>query len=72
MYLIEKRSNAITLFTFTFILIGFSLIPLFKTQFIPPLHEGHFIMHMTSLPGTSEREMLRVGDEISLKILIIK
>ena len=68
LYLIEKRSNAITLFTFTFILIGFSLIPLFKTQFIPPLHEGHFIMHMTSLPGTSEREMLRVGDEISLKI----
>ena len=68
LYLIEKRSTAITLFTFTFILIGFSLIPLFKTQFIPPLHEGHFIMHMTSLPGTSEREMLRVGDEISLKI----
>lgn len=68
LYLIEKKSTAITLFTFTFILIGFSLIPLFKTQFIPPLHEGHFIMHMTSLPGTSEREMLRVGDEISLKI----
>jgi CzcA family heavy metal efflux pump len=68
LYLIEKRSTAITLFTFTFILIGFSLIPLFKTQFIPPLHEGHFIMHMTSLPGTSEKESLRIGNEISRKI----
>jgi CzcA family heavy metal efflux pump len=68
LYLIEKRSTTITLFTFTFILIGFSLIPLFKTQFIPPLHEGHFIMHMTSLPGTSEKESLRIGNEISKKI----
>ncbi|NCW36012.1 MAG: efflux RND transporter permease subunit, partial [Methylophilaceae bacterium] len=68
LYLIEKRSTVITLFTFTFILIGFSLIPLFKTQFIPPLHEGHFIMHMTSLPGTSEKESLRIGNEISKKI----
>ena len=68
LYLIEKKSIAITLFTFTFILIGFSLIPLFKTQFIPPLHEGHFIMHMTSLPGTSEKESLRIGNEISKKI----
>jgi CzcA family heavy metal efflux pump len=68
LYLIEKRSTVITLFTFTFILIGFSLIPLFKTQFIPPLREGHFIMHMTSLPGTSEKESLRIGNEISKKI----
>jgi CzcA family heavy metal efflux pump len=68
LHIIEKKSTVIMLFTFTFILIGFSLIPLFKTQFIPPLHEGHFIMHMTSLPGTSEREMLRIGNEISLKI----
>ena len=68
LYLIEKKSTAITLFTFTFILIGFSLVPLFKTQFIPPLHEGHFIMHMTTLPGTSEKESLRIGNEISKKI----
>jgi Cu/Ag efflux pump CusA len=68
LHLIEKSSASITLFTFTFILIGLSLIPLFKTQFIPPLHEGHFIMHMTSLPGTSEKESLRIGNEISKKI----
>jgi Cu/Ag efflux pump CusA len=68
LYLIEKKSTAIMLFTFTFILIGFSLVPLFKTQFIPPLHEGHFIMHMTALPGTSEKESLRIGNEISKKI----
>lgn len=68
LHLIEKKSTAITFITFTFILIGFSLVPLFKTQFIPPLHEGHFIMHMTTLPGTSEKESLRIGNEISKKI----
>jgi Cu/Ag efflux pump CusA len=68
LHLIEKKSTAIMFITFTFILIGFSLVPLFKTQFIPPLHEGHFIMHMTTLPGTSEKESLRIGNEISKKI----
>lgn len=58
----------IMILSFSIIVLGLTLIPLFKTQFIPPLHEGHFIMHMTSLPGTSEKESLRIGNEVSKKI----
>ena len=71
LYKIEKRSTMIMILSFSVIVLGITLIPLFKTQFIPPLHEGHFIMHMTSLPGTSEKESLRIGNEVSKKIRVI-
>ena len=71
LYKIEKRSTMIMILSFSIIVLGLTLIPLFKTQFIPPLHEGHFIMHMTSLPGTSEKESLRIGNEVSKKIRAI-
>lgn len=50
----------------TFILIGMGLgvLPLFKNQFIPSLHEGHYIMHMTAVPGTSEQESMRLGKKV--------
>ena len=65
---IEKKSKVIILTTFLFISLGLALLPFFKTQFIPPLHEGHFIMHMTALPGTSEKESIRIGNLVSAKI----
>ncbi len=71
LYKIEKQSTTIIILSFSLIVLGLTLIPLFKTQFIPALHEGHFIMHMTSLPGTSEKESLRIGNEVSKKIRVI-
>ena len=66
---IEKDSRSI-IFTSLFIIsIGLAFLPFFKTQFIPPLHEGHFIMHMTAFPGTSESESIRIGNKVSKKIL---
>ncbi|MEK9714922.1 MAG: efflux RND transporter permease subunit, partial [Methylophilaceae bacterium] len=50
---------------------GLSFIPLFKTHFIPPLNEGHYIMHMTAYPGTSEDESLRIGNLVSKQLLEI-
>ncbi|MBT3512537.1 MAG: efflux RND transporter permease subunit, partial [Nitrosomonadales bacterium] len=45
---IEGKSSSILLISFLLIAIGLSFLPFFKTQFIPPLHEGHYIMHMTA------------------------
>ncbi|MFV1921398.1 MAG: efflux RND transporter permease subunit [Methylotenera sp.] len=47
------------------IALGLGILLLFKSQFIPALHEGHFIMHMTAVPGTSEEESLRLGKQVS-------
>jgi CzcA family heavy metal efflux pump len=38
-----------------------SVLPRFGAQFLPPLREGHYIVHTTGLPGTSLAESIRVG-----------
>ena len=65
---IEKRYLLVLGVSFTLMGIGLALLPLFKTQFIPPLHEGHYIMHMTAISGTSEQESLRIGNQVSARI----
>lgn len=61
---IENHYKAIIGIAFVLIGLGLGILPLFKSQFIPSLHEGHYIMHMTAVPGTSEHESLRIGKKI--------
>ena len=65
---IETHYKVIIATSFMFIAIGLGTLPLFKNQFIPALHEGHYIMHMTAVPGTSEQESLRIGKRVSAVI----
>lgn len=65
---IENHYKFIIAISFMFIAIGLGTLPLFKSQFIPALHEGHYIMHMTAVPGTSEQESLRIGKKVSAVI----
>ncbi|MCB5187304.1 efflux RND transporter permease subunit [Methylobacillus caricis] len=62
---IESHFRIILGITMLMIALGLTTIPLFKTQFIPSLYEGHYIMHMTAVPGTSEQESLRIGKKVS-------
>jgi len=62
---IETHYKHILAASFMLIAIGLGTLPLFKNQFIPALHEGHYIMHMTAVPGTSEQESLRIGKRVS-------
>ena len=64
----NKSTPDILTYVTLVIAIGLSFLPFLKTQFIPPLHEGHFIMHMTSFPGTSEKESIRVGNLVTKKL----
>ena len=65
LYTIEKHYKMIVAISFLLITLGLGILPLFKSQFIPALHEGHFIMHMTAVPGTSEKESLRLGIQVA-------
>ena len=69
---VEKQYKLILAASFIIIALGLGLLPLFKSQFIPALHEGHFIMHMTAVPGTSEIESLRIGKQVAKVIGEIK
>ena len=72
LYAIEKHYKWTIGLSLILISLGLGILPLFKSQFIPPLHEGHFIMHMTALPGTSELESLRLGKQVAKIIGNIK
>ncbi len=65
LHAIEKYYKAVLAISFILIALGLGILPLFKNQFIPALHEGHFIMHMTAVPGTSEQESLRLGKTVA-------
>ncbi|OAM52893.1 acriflavin resistance protein [Methylovorus sp. MM2] len=65
LYRIEKQYKVIIAVTVMFIAIGLGILPLFQSQFIPNLYEGHYIMHMTAVPGTSEKESLRIGKKVA-------
>ncbi|ADQ84705.1 efflux RND transporter permease subunit [Methylovorus sp. MP688] len=72
LYRIEAHFKLVLLITLSAIALGLGILPLFKSQFIPNLHEGHYIMHMTAVPGTSEQESLRIGKKVAETISSIK
>jgi len=44
--------------------------PLFlRGSFLPDLQEGHFIIHMSAVPGTSLQESMRLGRQVTLELL---
>ncbi|MEM9383994.1 MAG: efflux RND transporter permease subunit [Pseudomonadota bacterium] len=48
---------------FTAVLLAWALLtlPRLGATFLPPLREGHYIVHTASMPGTSLDESLRIG-----------
>lgn len=44
-------------------------VPFFEGKFIPELREGHFIVHMATIPGTSLDESLRIGNQVTQALL---
>lgn len=72
LYRIESQYKMVIGVATVLIALGLGILPLFKSQFIPSLHEGHYIMHMTAVPGTSEQESLRIGKKVTEVIMDIE
>ena len=62
---VERRPRAILAVTGTFTLAGLAVLPFLGGSFLPELKEGHFIVHMAAVPGTSIDESLRMGNQVS-------
>ena len=45
-----------------------ALLPTLNSHFLPPLREGHYILHTTGLPGASLTESIRLGTRLSGEI----
>ena len=45
-------------------------IPWLGTEFLPQFLEGHYVIWMRALPGTSTEESLRIGREVTRELLV--
>lgn len=62
---ISKRPRTIIALAAAFTIAGCATLPLFGASFIPELKEGHFIVHMAAVPGTSLQRSLRIGARVA-------
>jgi len=63
--LISRSPYLVITSTLLFCLAGLSVLPGVGGQFIPNLREGHYIVHTSSISGTSLQESIRVGNQVS-------
>jgi CzcA family heavy metal efflux pump len=68
---VEKAPRIVIGVVALFTVAGAALVPLFRSNFLPELREGHFILHMSTVPGTSLEESLRVGAQVSDELMKI-
>jgi CzcA family heavy metal efflux pump len=52
-------------------LLALGLLPFFGGEFLPDFREGHFVLQVSAVPGTSLDEMARLGGTISRELLAL-
>ena len=65
---LERHPGAVLGALMLVLAVGIGLLPLFSAEFLPALKEGHYIVHMTAAPGTSQAESLRIGQQVARAI----
>ena len=68
---VEARSAAVMTTVALGMALAIGMLPLFRGEFTPPLKEGHYIVHMAAVPGTSLNESLRLGERVTQELLAI-
>ena len=62
---VESHHRLVLAATALLTLGGLALVPLLRTEFLPEFREGHFVVHVSAIPGTSIDESLRIGREVT-------
>jgi len=68
---VEKRPRLALAGAAILTLAALAPLPFFGGGFLPELKEGHFIVHMSAVPGTSLAESLRLGARVTQALLQI-
>lgn len=66
---IERAPTLVIALTVLITISGLAALPFFHTSFLPELHEGHYIVHMASAPGSSLEDSLRRGRQVTAALL---
>ncbi len=65
---IARRPRATIAASILVTVVGCAALPFLGGSFIPELKEGHFITHMSAVPGTSIAESLRLGGLVTVAL----
>ena len=66
---VERNFRIVAVFTVMATLAGIATLPFMEGEFLPELKEGHFIVHMAAVPGTSLAESMRIGHHMMAALL---
>ncbi|MHB8743605.1 MAG: efflux RND transporter permease subunit [Sulfuricaulis sp.] len=65
---VERRSRWIIAAIAVLCIAALATLPFLSGSFIPEMKEGHYIVHMAAVPGTSLAESMRIGHQITLAL----
>src|SRR5262249_29589151 len=68
---VERSPRAVLGGVVLFTVAGLATLAFVGGEFLPELREGHFIVHMSAVPGTSLQESLRLGHQVTLALFKI-
>ncbi len=68
---IENHPRIVIVLAAVLTLCGLAVIPFLHGEFLPELREGHYLVHMVAVPGTSLEESLRLGGAVTKELLKI-
>ena len=66
---ISRRPLAVMSLAAALTITGCVTLPFFQSSFLPDLEEGHFIVHMSAVPGTTLDENLATGKRVAAALL---
>ena len=66
---VERHHKAVVITVVVVTVATLATLPYFGGGFIPELKEGHFIVHMSAVPGTSLEESQRLGRQVTGELL---
>ncbi len=68
---VEKSPRLVIAAVALAVLLGAAILPFLQGSFLPHLREGNLTVHMTTVPGTSIDESLRLGGRVARAFLAI-
>jgi CzcA family heavy metal efflux pump len=66
---LARRPRTLLVTAAALTVLGCAALPFFRSAFLPELKEGHFVVHLSAVPGTSVQESLRVGGHVAEALL---
>jgi len=66
---VSRRSRTVIGLALGLCLGATATLPFFGGEFLPELHEGHYVLHMSAVPGTSLAESIRLGKLVTAELL---